>query len=306
MGTRAIVWVAVCLAVVAAAVSGVLITNGRRDVALANAAAAESAEARAADEKKKAQLEKEAADVAKARADVEAEKAKEDRLAQEAKLESERLERDNLETKRQIAEQEAEAAKSRAAAAADGKAAAKAEADKAAALKAEAEAKAKAAAAQAEVAAVEAAKAEAKIAEAKALELRKIDFEKAERELAEWKADLEERERALQPEKTIADLAWAGGEDDSVIDADGSLRKVKKQPYLAENDRTLPRASRRLAKAERIVGAEEAEAELRTRSAVVSALEKLYVEALKEDRVIDAEFYKKTLNSLYPGLSSAK
>ena len=299
-GRIVIFWVAACIAVVAAAVSGVLITNGRRDIALAQAAEAESAEARADEERKKAQLEKDAAEVAKAKAEAEAEKAKEERLAQEAKQQAEQLESENLAAKRAIAEKEAEAAKSRAAAAADSKEAARAEADKAKALAAAEAEKSKAAAAKAEAAAAELVKAEAKIAEAKALELRKFDFEKAERELAEWKVDLEERERALQPEKTVADLSWAGGEEDSVIDADGNMRKVKKQVYLAENDRSLPRATRQLAKTERVVREDEAASVQRTRANVVSALEKLYELALKENRVIDAKFYKDSLISLYP------
>ena len=36
------------------------------------------------------------------------------------------------------------------------------------------------------------------------------------------------------------------------------------------------------------------------RSKIVSALEKLYVEALGEDRVVDAEFYRQNLKALYP------
>jgi len=300
MNGRIVCWVAACLAVVAAAVSGVMVTNGRRDIAQAKAAEAASAEECAAAEAKKAKLEKEAADAAKAKAKSEAEKAKEERLAEEAELQSRTMEKENLETKRLIAAKEADAAASNAAAAADAKAKARAEADKAESLRAAEAEKAKTAAAQAEIAAAEKAKAEATIAEAKILELRKIDFDTAERELAEWKADLEERERALQPEKTIADLAWAGGTEDSVIDAEGNLKKVKKQEYLAENDKTLPRGTRRLAKSERLAK-EEVDADVqRTRKIVVSALEKLYEEALKEDRIVDADFYRNSIRAFYP------
>ena len=111
---------------------------------------------------------------------------------------------------------------------------------------------------------------------------------------------MNERERALTPDKTVADLAWVGGVEDKIIGTHGTLQVVKKQPYLAENDRTLPRQSRRLARAQRLVAEDEARHAGEVRSKIVSDLEKLYVEALKEDRVVDAEFYKQNLKTLYP------
>ena len=188
------------------------------------------------------------------------------------------------------AKSRAEEAKAAAAAARDAKdaEAAKAEAE---------EAKAKTAA---DKLAADKLKAEKILAEAKLLELRRIDFETIERELAEWRRDLEERERALTPEKTIADLAWAGGQDDSVLDENGNVTKKVKEPYLAENDRTLPRASRSLAKAERETREELAAQTEMTRDSLVASLEKLYIAAIKEDRVTDADFYRRSIRSLSP------
>ena len=143
-------------------------------------------------------------------------------------------------------------------------------------------------------------KAEQVLAEAKLLELRKADFETLARDLAEWKADLEERERALKPEKTITDLAWAGGMEDTIIDAEGNVKKQEKVVYNPETDMSIPAESRRLAHAERVVGEELAERSGKVRDTLVSSLERLYRQALAEDRVVDAEFYRKSLKSLYP------
>ena len=104
----------------------------------------------------------------------------------------------------------------------------------------------------------------------------------------------------MQPEKTIADLSWAGGEEDSVIDDSGNVTKKAKVVYLPENDRTLPATTRRLAKANRLA-AESADADaVRARAEVVATLEPLYVAALREDRIVDADFYRKALRSMYP------
>ena len=304
MNGKTVSILAVCAAVVSAAVSGVIVVNGRRDIANAKAAEAKSAEKKAALEEKKARQERETAAAEAAKEKAAAEKAKEERAAEESagkRREKElEAEKENLAAKKQIADQEAAAARSRADEAAAARETARLEAEKAAALKAAEEAKAKTAIAEAEIASAKKAVADEKIAEAKILELRKIDFDTAARDLAEWKADLEERERALQPEKTIADLSWAGGEEDSVIDADGTLRKVPRKAYLAENDKSLTRGTRRLAKEERLVREAEDEAGRATRAKVVAALEALYEKALREDRVVDADFYRKSLKSLYP------
>ena len=58
--------------------------------------------------------------------------------------------------------------------------------------------------------------------------------------------------------------------------------------------------SRRLAKTQRVVGERHAARAEAARSSVVKSMERLYVSALKEGRVIDADFYKKSLKSMYP------
>ena len=143
-------------------------------------------------------------------------------------------------------------------------------------------------------------KADKILAEAKILELRKTDFETLARDLAEWKADLEERERALKPEKTVADLSWAGGMEDAIIDAEGNVKKQEKVVYNPETDKSLPSGTRRLIRAERIVGEEADERSCKVRDSLVASIEGLRDKALAEGRVIDADFYDKTIRSLYP------
>ena len=178
----------------------------------------------------------------------------------------------------------------------------KAEEARDARVKAEQDAKAEQAKSDAAAAKLEAERlrAEKVIAEAKLKELLKIDFEAVQRELMAWRQDLDERERALAPEKTIADLSWAGGGDDSVIDSSGCVVKMVKEPYDPEKDMTLSDGSRRLAREQRLAREAVSGESSAVREKIVASLEKLYVEALRENRVIDAEFYRKTLKSLYP------
>lgn len=304
MNSKTIAIIAVSLAVIAAAVAGIVVFNKRAAIAGAEADAAQSkadaeaAKARAAEKAAAGEAEKRRAAEANAKAKADA-------------LEAEKLARGT-------AELEAKAAADKKAAA---EATAKAEQSKAeAARAARDEAKAKSATATAEQAAAkenaaaEAAKAEAEadrlaleklkadkvIAEAKLLELQKIDFETLARDLSEWKADLEERERALQPEKTIADLSWAGGMEDTIIDADGNVKKQQKVVYDPETDRAIPRESRRLAREERLAREDADRRSAKVRSEVVGTLEALYRQALEEDRVVDAEYYRANIEALYP------
>jgi hypothetical protein len=245
----------------------------------------------------KAAAEKAAAE-AKARAAAdEKEAALQDRQTAELRQKEAADNRKAKEAAAKAAEAERETARLKAKAAADAAKTAADEKEKAKALENVETAKA---AAEADKLAAEKLRSEKVIAEAKALELQKIDFETWQRNLVELKQELEERERALQPEKTIADLAWVGGMDDKIVGADGTLTTVKKETYLAENDRTLPKASRYLAKTERIVSDSEAGYIGVMRTNIVAQLESLYIQALKEERVVDAEYYKANLKSLYP------
>ena len=138
------------------------------------------------------------------------------------------------------------------------------------------------------------------IAEAKALELRKIDFETLERDLVELQRDLEEREKALHPDVTIfnsSNVSWVAETEADVIGADQSRRRRRPS---AESDYSLPVETRRLARAMRRSERELAVGATVASNAVVNTLQRLYVEALKEDRVVDADFYLHSIRMYYP------
>lgn len=304
MNSRTILVIAVCAAVIGAGISGAIIANKRASAAASNAeAAASSAEAASA-----------AARKAEAEAKAEAERRR-------AFEENSKAEADKLSAAREArakADSDARAAADNRAAAEANAKAEQAKTDAARAVRDEARAKAKEAEANAEQAKAESKAAEAKaaeaaaileneklkadkiLAEARILELRKIDFETLARDLGEWKADLEERERALKPEKTIADLAWAGGMEDTIIDADGNVKKQEKVVYDPEKDMSLPSGTRRLFRAERLVDEDYAVHAGKVREALSAKLEAMREKALAEGRVIDADFYLKSIQSLYP------
>ena len=304
MNSKTISIIAVAIAVIAAGVAAVVVSANRADEAKAYAEAKASAADKAAAEAKKAAKATEA-EAEKRRAAEQNAKAKADELAaQKLAKETAELERKTAADNKAAAEANAKAEREKADAlrASRDEAKAKAEQAKAEQLKSREQAAEAAAKAEAETAqlAKEKLKADKIIAEAKLLELRKVDFATLERELLAWKLDLEERERALQPEKTIADLSWAGGMEDTVIDAEGNIKKQEKKPYDPEKDMSLPAESRRLAKTDRIVREKQAALAGVTRDSVVASLERLYVEALKDDRTIDANFYKQSILSMYP------
>lgn len=304
MRTKVLMIVCVAFAVIAAAVAAIVVSLKRADEARAykEAAAAEEAkaEANAKVERAKTDAEKTKAQAAEANA-----KAKADELAA-AKLakETAQLEAKTAEENRKAKEADAAKAKANSEAATANRDAERAKAKTAREEKEKAvkEAETATANAQAETARLESEKlkAEKLLAEAKALELRKVDFETLQSELMEWKRDLEEREAALKPEKTIADLAWVGGDEDMEVGSNGTVRVKQKVPYLAEKDHTLPRETRKLARAQRIMTEKSAEHAAKTRESVVKPLEKLYVAAIREDRVIDADYYRKSILTLYP------
>lgn len=264
--------------------------SARADAAAAEAkkadreAAAEAERARAAEERRKeAQAQAEKARLDNETASLNATAAAENRKAKEADEARARSDADAERARRDTARAQADAAKA-------GK-------EREAKI---AEAEASKAQAEADKRAADALKADKANAEAKLRELYKLDLESFARDLAERERDVTEREQALRPEKTIADLSWAGGEEDSVIDEKGNVAKKAKTVYLAENDRTLPLETRLLSRAERLAGESSAESEAKARKSVVATLESLYVAALREDRVVDADFYRKSLVSMYP------
>ena len=304
MNSKLVSVVAVCLAVIAAGTAAVVVSINRANEARAYAEAEASAEAKAEAEKKMAAKEAETA-ARKAESEKLNAKAKADELAAQ-KLAGEKAKVDAKAAADNKAAAEANAAaereKAEAARAARDEAKAKAEIAKAEQLKAREQAAAAAAKAEAEAAqlAREKLKADKILAEAKLLELRKTEFETLEHELAAWKLDLEERERALQPEKTIADLSWAGGTEDTIIDAEGNVKKQEKKVYDPEKDMLIPPESRKLARVNRLAREKHEAQAGATRRSVVSSLESLYVSALKDGRTIDAEFYRQSILSMYP------
>ena len=304
MNSRTILVVAICAAVIGAGISGAIIANTRASVAAANAEAAASRAEAAAAEARKAEAEAKA-EAERRRAAEENAKAKADELAaaKEAKAKAQSDEKAAADNKTAAAENsKAEQAKADAARADREEAKAKAREAEARAAEAKENAKAAEAKAMEEAAKLESEKLKADkiLAEAKIIELRKIDFETLARDLAEWKTDLEERERALKPEKTIADLAWAGGVEDTIIDADGNIKKQEKSTYDPENDMSLPRGTRRLCRAERLAGEDYAVHAEKVREALSAKLEAMREKALADGRVIDADFYLKSMKSLYP------
>ena len=307
MNGKVVSIVAVSLAIMAAAVAGVIATGNRAAEARAKVAKAESDEARAASEAKKALAEESAALANAAAKENEAKTAAENRKAKEVERETERLALARAKEEKAKSEADAEAAKARAAEAADLRAAekSKSDAEKATAESARAVAEAEArkaeaeAQAEADALAAEKLKDDAIIAEEKLLELRKINFEAIERDLNEYRQELDERERALRPDKTAADLTWVGEREADVIGGETNRVRRAVKP-LPEDDMELPRETRALAKAERLASESDAAHAAETRAGLVAALERLYLAALREDRVVDADYYRTSLKSLYP------
>ena len=304
LNQKTITIVAVSLAVVVAAIAAIVVSANRADEAKAYAEA-EAAQADQAAAEEKIERAQASATNDMARAAEANRQAKADELAA-AKLakETAELEAKTAADKKAAAEANADAEEVKAVAARAIRDAAKLtndtariERERAKELAAAEQAKADAEAAKL---AQEKLKADKIIAEAKALELRKIDYETLERDLIEWKLDLEERERALKPEKSIADLSWAGGMEDTIIDEKGNVTKQVKKVYDPEKDMELPEQSRRLARKNRELRETQDAKVADTRETVVKTMEKLYVSALKEGRVIDADFYKKNILIMYP------
>ena len=303
MNAKIVSIIAICVAVIAAGVSGVVISMQRADAARAAADRAASEETIATKKAREAELERATAAQNTRAEEAKAEKEKAALAAAEAENERLKLESENLATKKAIAADERATADAEARKAADLKAAKDAEL-KAAKELADGE-RAKAQAAADELARVEATKA---IREAETLKLKvsmaelaaeRQRYEELNAELLEYQKELDERERALRPEKTIADVSWLP-DDDIDIDENGRPRPKKKKTYLAENDPTLPKETRALAKANRIRAQADGILAESARARVVGPIEKLYVAAVKEGRTVDAEYYRLVLKSMYP------
>ena len=295
--------VAVAVAVIAASVAGVVVICKRAEIARAAAQRASDEESRAALEAKTAADNARVAEANKREAEARVESGKVALAATEAANEKLRLENEGTAEKKALAEAERAKAEAEAQQAADQRAAKEAEL-KIARENADAE-RAKAKAAADELARAEVTKA---IREAETLKLRisinELEAEKSRydemfADLMAFQEELDERERLLRPEKTIADLSWLPDED-TEVDENGRAHPRKKPPYLAENDASLPAETRKLAKAERVRYESAKLLSDSARERTVSRIEPLYTAALKEGRMVDAAYYRDSLKSLYP------
>ncbi len=303
MNSKIVSIIAICAAVIVAGVAGVVISMQRADAARAAADKAASEETVASKRARAAELERATAAQNARAAEAKAESEKTALAAAEAENERLKLENEGLAEKRALAADERAKADAEAKKAADLKAAKEIEL-KAAKEVADGE-RAKAQASADELARVEATKA---IREAETLKLKvsmaelaaeKQRYEELNAELLDYQKELDERERALRPEKTIADLSWLPDEDTDV-DESGKAHPRKKEPKLPENDPTLPKETRALAKADRIRAQADGIIEKDARARAVAPIEKLYVAAVKEGRTVDAEYYRTVLKSMYP------
>lgn len=309
MSLKTLTMALVSLAVIAAGVFGVIYMNAKSDIAAFEASKAESkaVEAEAAAAKAKAEASAEssrslteraaatkAAEDAK-RADAEAEKAQADAVAAAEATKRAEIEKEKAEAESAAAKAKADEAAAKRETAKAEAAKAKAEADKAKAIADEAQQKALAVQLELDR---EKLAAEKVLAEKALLDARISDIEQMEQELLEYKRELEERERALKPELTVRDIASADKTDD------GKSAAVAK--YSRETDMSLTPATRSLARARRISRESEEALLALVRSNTVERLERLYVKALSEDRVVDADFYRQQIKAMYPDWKYAK
>lgn len=301
---RLIVPLAISSAVILAAVASIVVSSNRKAAAVMLAQKSandmERADAEARSESARAQAEAAAARTAEASAKAAADSLAAEKLAGERARIEERTAAENRKAAEAEAKRQVEAAAAEKAVAEQLRLRSQSQRDERA--KAEAEAKAKTAEADAKAAERdrEQAKAARAKAEADALEMQKIDFETAYTRLVEWEASLQEREAAITPDKTVADLEWIGGEEDSVLDEDGNVTKVKKVAYDPERDLRLSESSRRLARAERLRQESDVARASSVRDRVIRELEALYLQAKRENRTIEENYYYGNLKALYP------
>ncbi len=305
MNNKILASLAVSVAVVIAAIAGIIVTNNRATVARAQAqkamAAADQARAEQKTAEEEAKAEKRKLDAENAKLETKKAALKDDELRNE----NMKLEAQTAEANARQKAAEAKTAEANQKTAADNRAAEKAKLETAKENRKAEEARAAEAEATRQAAelnlAAEKEKGARVIAEAKVLEARQIDFETWQAELTERQLELDERERALHPDKTAAeDLVWVAERDADVIGGETNAVK-RKEKVLPENNPELPVSSRKLAWAERL-SKEKLEGAMNVSSNdVVAILSRLYEEAIKADRIVDAKYYLQNIRVLYPG-----
>ncbi len=295
MNAKSIVIVAVCVAVCAGSYALVVRYKESASIARSEAAKAASEEetqlAKTREEKERAAAERAKESAAKEKAKAEADKKESTKLAAaqaKAEAETQKLKTEEARLANDTANKNAQAM-------ADERAAKEAILKAKKAEQAIEEAKEKTAVAEEEKEKAAERKAEAetyklKHSYAEVNRLYEQNINKA-RELEAYRRDLDAREAALHPEKTVNDLVSLGEDEET---------KCEETPYLAENDKSLTVGSRALARAARLETEADSAHESALRAEIVSRMESLYETALKEDRVIDADYYATVLRSFYP------
>lgn len=283
-------------AVAVGAYSTMRTANARESAARQKREAAEIAEDTAKLEARKAESEQKAAQANENAERARLATAEQQRIAAEADREAKKAEAEKAKHDSVIA-QENRIAREKGAEEAEAVRAterAKADAAQAEAAKAKALAEAEAAKAQTEAEKLERERLAAQIIadEAKLWELKALDLASLEKELNDFKKELDARELALRPEKTIKDLANIGDSETNKNDA-ATLA-------LPENDTSLPKADRILARRQRLWKENNDSMLEKTKASTTARLEKLYVAAARAGRITDAEYYLTVLKSLYP------
>ena len=290
---------AVCAAVITASLSAVYVMNAREAEARHKKDAAESAEESARQLARKAENEMKTAQANENAERARQAAAEQQRIAAEADREAKRAEEVRAKHDSAAAADNRKAREAEAAAAADMRTAERSKADaiaaEAAKARALADAEASKAQAEADRRAREAVAAQAVADEARLWELKALDLATLEKDLNDFKDELDKREFALRPEKTIKDLAGYANTTNAADSAEAARIAA-----LPENDPDLPKADRILARRQRLVDESMAAFAAKSRSLAEARLEKLYVAAVRAGRVTDAEYYKRTLKSLYP------
>jgi len=312
MNNRIMATVCVSVAVLAASVAAIVVTNNRATVARAQAAKAESREAIASSEAKKAKADAATEQSRQAAKEAEAKSAEEQRKARELELQTAKANEAAETAAAERARQEAQKARDEAQTAADARAEAKA---KESAAKAELEKTRVAAMAEvamsnavaqaaADALAAERVRAEKTLAEAKLYEDRKIDFETWQARLLELEQELAEQKRALTPDVGINDstnIVWVADREADIIGVDtNALARLKRPKVRPENDLTLPEATRKLSRMERELREEVAGGLSSASNKVIKSLTRLYVQAVRDGRVVDAQFFRQSIKHYYP------
>ena len=284
------------------AVSLAFVFSAREGIARSEAAAIEAKRDAAADELRAAEEQKASEEVARQKAESEARAAEANAKAQEeaARMAEEQTEQKALDLERKKEERLAKEAEMKAAEAARETARLQLEAARLTNEVAKTTLERVQREHETAAFALEAKRLEAEkvLKEAELRATNVADLVQWERDLIDLARELKEREDALTPEKTIADLVWLPDET-TEIDENGRLRS-KKTTVLPEDNPELTPEARALARQTRLALEAQTNAVNRMTQSAIRTLENLYVKALKADRPDQARSYKKAIKAIDP------